>query len=170
MNKLLLILAACAAALSMFGCGLMGRHEDPKQPTTTTPVVHDAEPSPAAASAGPRVYTDPDPQHPRTPPALRASAAAFYSGYVAYLYGRSHLLPPFAAPAVLEQLRRSGAIPQLRALRPKVTEIYLHFLDDDRVTGLAVVRDGRETPQSIPATFQLDDGQWTATGVAEGES
>jgi hypothetical protein len=167
------LLIGLIVALPLSGCGLLDTRAT--NTTDTTAAANDVPAVTAPVAATPPtpaapIRTDPDPEYPHTPAALKTAVGTFVRQYVDYIYGRSLRLPDHATGPLRRRIAGNEPVAELRQLTPSITVIYLHFWDDRTVSALAIVEDGTSRPQSIPATFRRSRGQWQATTVAEGDA
>lgn len=168
--------AAITAAIALTGCGIDDGASTPPPTTTTASVpTQKSPPAPSSttstttAAATPVPVLD-DPRAPSTP-ALRRAVRAFFTSYVAYVYGADPRLPAPASDQLQAQLTARGPIAGLEDLHPRLRELRVAPIAADLAAVSASVDDGRKDGQlqEIPARMRLVDGQWQATSVAAGE-
>jgi hypothetical protein len=165
--------AAIAAAIALAGCGVDDASTPTVPATTATVATREATP-PATTSTTPvpaaAVPVLDDPRAPSTP-ALRHAARAFFTAYVAYIYGTDPRLPAPATEQLQAQLAARGPITGLEHLHPRLRELRVAPIAADLTAVSASVDDGRKSGelQEIPARMRLIDGQWQAVSVAAGE-
>ncbi len=164
--------AAIAAAIALAGCGL-DTSTQPPATTTTTAAVKAPSPASTATNATSPAAPVPVLDDPRAPssPALRRAVRAFFTSYVAYVYGHDRRLPAPASEQLQAQLAARGPIAGLEDLHPRLRELRVAPIAADLAAVSASVDDGRKDGQlqEIPARMRLADGHWQATSVAAGE-
>jgi hypothetical protein len=162
--------AAIAAAIALASCG------SDSTPTASSSVTIGASTSSSTPTsttwtrpAAPVPVLD-DPRAP-SPPALRRAVRAFFTSYVAYVYGHDRRLPAPATEQLRAQLAARGPIVGLEDLHPRLRELRVAPISAGLAAVSASVDDGRGDGQlqEIPARMRLVDGRWQVASVASGE-
>jgi len=176
----LLWIGAVVLAAALTGCGsqaglsvppVVARHAPTDNrtapPRATSPAQRPT--SPPGASALP---SDGDEPHAATAQvsAARTVARAFFSSYVAYLYGRLPARRVAGANRCLRwQLEHGHAIitPTERASRPRIAHLSLASTGPPiSVVAVAVIDVDHGQPSRLTATLELDRRTWLVVAIA----